>query len=119
MGTVKECLRQVGIFILSEGIIPAEEIDQHSLIDTHYGAIAAKAVSAKPAQLVVQPSAQDEFSRMFGLRWDEALRQNKVFNAMDATAALGISTEDLGFKWSKLSKGQDLLKFGGGFYCGR
>jgi hypothetical protein len=116
---VKEQLMSVGIFILSEGIILAEEIDQQSLIDTHYGAIAAKAVSAMPAELIVQPSSQEEFLHVFGITWDEALQQNLVFNAMEASKVLGISTDELGMKWSALTKGVDLLKFGGGFYCGR
>lgn len=117
--TVKAQLMKVGIYILSEGVIPAEEIDQQSLIDTHYGAIAAKAVSTVPSELLVQPGAQDEFLQVFGLSWEEALQQNVVFNAMDAANALGISTEELGVKWGALQKGVDLLKFGGGFYCAR
>lgn len=117
--TVKELLRQAGIFVLSEGIIAAEEIDQQSLIDTHYGAIAAKAVSAKPFELVVQPKAQEEFLGVFGMSWEEAISKNLVFNAVDAANVLNISTEDLGMEWGRLNKGVDLLKFGGGFYCGR
>ena len=41
----------------------AEVIDKKKLIDTHYGAIAAKAVSMKPAQLTVQEKAQQEFEK--------------------------------------------------------
>merc|ERR1712039_243821 len=38
---------------------------------------------------------------------------------MDAAAKMGISTEELGSKWGKLKKDVNLLKFGGGFYCGK
>jgi len=116
---VKDHLMALPGFILSEGIIHADEIDQQSLIDTHYGAIAAKAVSALPAELIVQPSAQEEFLEVFNISWEEALQQNLVFNAMEAASVLKIRPEELGMKWRGLSKGVDLLKFGGGFYCGQ
>ena len=38
--------------------------DKKKLIDTHYGAIAAKAVMLKPKDLVVQEKAQEEFEKM-------------------------------------------------------
>eukprot|EP00443_Scrippsiella_acuminata_P048683 CAMPEP_0115330522 /NCGR_PEP_ID=MMETSP0270-20121206/85816_1 /TAXON_ID=71861 /ORGANISM="Scrippsiella trochoidea, Strain CCMP3099" /LENGTH=514 /DNA_ID=CAMNT_0002751231 /DNA_START=46 /DNA_END=1590 /DNA_ORIENTATION=- len=116
---VREHLASVGIFVQSEGMIPAEDIDQHALIDTHYGAIAAKAVKERPANLTVQPKAQEEFEQLFGLSWEEALQQDMVFNAIEGAEALGISTEELGARWGALQKGVDLLKFGGGFYCGK
>jgi len=89
------------------------------LIDTHYGAIAAKAVKLKPAGLTVQQKAQDAFQAQFGQSWQSALAQGLVFNAMDAAAKLGVSTQGLGEKWGELKKDVDLLKFGGGFYCGK
>jgi len=115
----KEHLASVGIFVLGEGMIDAEAIDEHKLIDTHYGAIASKAVKEKPADLTVQPKAQEEFAQTFGLSWEEALQQDLVFNAIEGAEALGISTEELGASWGTLQKGVDLLKFGGGFYCGK
>mmetsp|Transcript_24059 Transcript_24059/g.68441 ORF Transcript_24059/g.68441 Transcript_24059/m.68441 type:complete len:304 (+) Transcript_24059:117-1028(+) len=108
-----------GIYVLSEGVIPAEEIDQQQLIDTHYGAIAAKAVKLSPSELMVQPKAQEEFEQAFGLTWSDALSQGAVFNAMQGAEALGISPEELGARWGELTKGVDMLKFGGGFYCGK
>jgi hypothetical protein len=89
------------------------------LIDTHYGAIASKAVKQKPTELTVQPKAQDAFKKAFGIAWSDALKQGKVYNAMDAAAKLGCTTAELGKKWEKLKKDVDLLKFGGGFYCGK
>lgn len=38
---------------------------------------------------------------------------------MQGGEALGITPEELGARWGTLSKGVDMLKFGGGFYCGR
>merc|ERR1712194_638450 len=82
-------LRCSGIKVVSEGEIKAEVIDEKQLIDTHYGAIAAKAVKLKPHELNVQPKAQENFEKTF-----------------DA-------------KWGPLKVGTSLLKFGGGFYCGK
>merc|ERR1712151_191716 len=87
------------------------------LIDTHYGAIAAKAVGVQPESLNVQPEAKELFKAKFGLAWEEALSQKKVFNAKDASAKM--SADSLGAKWVALKKGETLLKFGGGFYVGK
>lgn len=100
-------------------MISAEVIDKKQLIDTHYGAIAAKAVKLKPASLTVQQKAQDLFESTFGLSWADALKEGKVFNATDGAAKLGITTDGLGDKWATLKKEVNLLKFGGGFYCGK
>jgi nucleoside diphosphate kinase len=116
---VKERLEKVGISIVSEGVIAAEKIDKEQLIDTHYGAIASKAMKQKPAALTVQPKAQDEFKKAFGLSWSEALSKGLVYNAVDACAKLGTDFDGLGQKWSTLKKGVNLLKFGGGFYCAK
>jgi nucleoside diphosphate kinase len=116
---VREHLEKNNIFVVSEGSIAAEEIDSKQLIDTHYGAIAEKAVKLKPAQMTVQQKAQDEFQKQFGASWQDVLAQGLVFNAMDAAAKLGISTQELGAKWGKCQKGVGLLKFGGGFYVGK
>jgi len=108
-----------GISVVSEGVIAAEVIDEKQLIDTHYGAIAAKAVKLKPESLTVQPKAQEAFQTAFGLSWSDALEQGLVFNAMDAAAKLGISPAELEPRWRQLTKDVDMLKFGGGFYCGK
>jgi len=122
-GKVKELAKQKfaesGIYVVSEGVIPAEVIDEKQLIDTHYGAIAAKAVKLKPESLTVQPKAQEAFQKAFGLSWSDALKKGLVFNAMDGAAKLGISPAELNPKWNLLKKDVNLLKFGGGFYCGK
>jgi len=111
-------LKCSGITVISEGEIKAEEIDSKQLIDNHYGAIAAKAVKLTPAELNVQPKAQEAFQKMTGQSWQDAVQKGQVYNAMDACKKLGISTNDLGKKWGTLKVGSTLLKFGGGFYCG-
>jgi len=118
-GFVRDHFAASGISTVSEGFVSAEEIDQHQIIDRHYLAIADKATRLKPAELVVQPEAKAEFQRTFGLTWESAVQRGMVYNALDAAAALGISAEELGARWSELRKGINMLKFGGGFYCGR
>eukprot|EP00927_Polykrikos_kofoidii_P021605 TRINITY_DN2039_c0_g1_i1.p1 TRINITY_DN2039_c0_g1~~TRINITY_DN2039_c0_g1_i1.p1 ORF type:complete len:408 (+),score=77.47 TRINITY_DN2039_c0_g1_i1:52-1224(+) len=115
----RDTFKKQGISVVSEGTILAETIDKQQLIDTHYGAIAAKAVKLKPATLTVQPKAQEEFEKAFGLSWKDALNKGLVFNAADGAAKLGISANELGAKYDQLKKGVTMLKFGGGFYCGK
>merc|ERR1712039_843309 len=73
----------------------------------------------KPSELTVQKGATDAFEKAFGLSWQDALQQGLVYNLADGAAKLGISMDELGCKYDKLKKGVDLLKFGGGFYCGK
>lgn len=116
---VKKRFESEGIQVLSEGPISAEKIDKDMLIDTHYGAIAARAMKQKPAELVVQKKAQDEFEKAFGLSWSDAVTKGMVYNLVDGAVKLGCSYSELGDKYDKLKKGETLLKFGGGFYCGK
>ena len=67
--------------ILSEGPIAGEVIDQKKLIDQHYYAIASKATILKPKELAVPA---DKFEAKFNVKWEAALAQGVVFNAMDA-----------------------------------
>merc|ERR1712045_57648 len=54
-------------------------IDKQQLIDTHYGAIAAKAVKQKPSTLTVQPKAQAQFEKTFGISWGNALSKGGFY----------------------------------------
>jgi hypothetical protein len=51
---------------------------------------------------------------MFGESWDAAITANKVYNAKDAAEMLGVDASGINEKWSKLSPGVNLIKFGGG-----
>ena len=42
-----------------------------------------------------------------------------VFNATDGAKKLGITADELGKKYDSLKKGEGIIKFGGGFYCGK
>merc|ERR1711879_96268 len=43
----------------------------------------------------------------------------KVFNAKDACEKLGVDSEKLDSLWATAKKEKHLVKFGGGFYCGK
>mmetsp|Transcript_37716 Transcript_37716/g.87598 ORF Transcript_37716/g.87598 Transcript_37716/m.87598 type:complete len:326 (+) Transcript_37716:75-1052(+) len=116
---VREKLEGKGIRVLRSAEIAAEDIDSRRLIDAHYGAIASRAVLQKPTELVVQQGAKDQFLQLFGLSWDDALSQGLVFNAADAAEKLGLAPLEVSAKFDKLKKGEDQIKFGGGFYVGK
>jgi nucleoside diphosphate kinase len=113
---VQKKLEDCGISIVRSGRIDAETIDEKGLIDTHYGAIAARAMRVLPADLVVQAGAKEDFEKLFGLSWDSALERGLVYNARDAAEKLGKTPLQLSEAFDKTNRGVDQLKFGGGFY---
>merc|ERR1719498_1380833 len=88
------------------------------LIDNHYGAIASKAVKLQPKELNVPSSGQEKFQKAFG-SWTDVIGKGKVYNAAGACQKLGITGSDLDKKWAGLKRDVNLIKFGGGFYCGQ
>lgn len=115
---VREHFKKHGIRVTGEGKISAEDIDSKMLIDTHYGAIASKAVKLKPAEMNVSEKAQVSFEKLFGESWESAVAAGKVYNAKDACTKLGVDGSGLDDKWATLNRGENMVKFGGGFYCG-
>ena len=116
---VEDYLNDAGIRITGKGEMTADQIDKNMYIDTHYGAIASKAVKLKPSELNVSDKGKADFEKMFGESWDSAIKAGKVYNAKDAAEKLGLDASGINEKWSKLTRGKDLIKFGGGFYCGK
>ena len=55
----------------------------------------------------------------FGVKWSKVMEDGLVFNAMDGAKKLGITADELGKKYDALKKGEGIIKFGGGFYCGK
>lgn len=113
---VEEKLKAAGIRITDKGEMLAETIDKNMHIDTHYGAIASKAVKLKPSELNVPEKGQKQFQEMFGEKWTDVVAAGKVYNAKDAAEKLGIDAAGLNEKWSKLKRGSTLIKFGGGAF---
>ena len=116
---VEDSFKAAGIRVTDKGEMLAETIDKKMHIDTHYGAIASKAVKFLPSELNVPDKGKAEFEKMFGEKWEDAIAAGKVYNAKDGAAKLGVDSAGLNDKWSKLKRGTDLIKFGGGFYCGK
>ena len=116
---VEDSLKAAGIRVTGKGEMAAEQIDSNMYIDNHYGAIASKAVKLKPSELNVPDKGKAGFEKMFGESWDSAISANKVYNAKDAAEKLGLDADGINAKWRNLTRGKDLIKFGGGFYCGK
>jgi len=116
---VEDSFAKAGIRVTGKGEMSAETIDKKMHIDTHYGAIASKAVKLQPKELIVPDKGKAQFEKMFGEKWDDVVAAGKVYNANDGAAKLGVDGAGLNDKWSKLARGKDLIKFGGGFYCGK
>jgi hypothetical protein len=104
-------LKAHGMSVVQQGTLDGATIDDKMYIDAHYYSIASKATILEPKDLNVPA---DKFSAKFGVGWEEALAQGKVFNAKQAKARLGCTDEELGALWSQAEK----VKLGGGFYCG-
>jgi len=116
---VESSLAMAGVKVTGSGEMSAETIDKNMHIDTHYGAIASKAVMLTPDQLNVPDKGKADFEKMFGMSWDEALTKGLVYNAKDGASKLGVDGAGMDAKWSTLQRGKDMIKFGGGFYCGK
>lgn len=111
---VRKVLKERKVKISKEGEIKGDEIDKKKLIDQHYYAIASKATLTKPKDL---PVPADKFEAKFGIGWKEALDKNLVFNAADACAHWSCTADELNAKWAKAKQADQMVKFGGGFYC--
>ena len=113
---VKESLANAGISIKSEREIQGEEIDQKKLIDRHYYAIASKATILPPKEI---PVPANIFQEKFKEPWADVLSQGRAANAMEACHIFGIDAKTLDSIWIEAEKEDKIIKFGGGFYCGR
>ena len=108
---VRANFKKNGIRITSEGQMDAKTIDEKMYIDTHYGAIASKAMKLDPKELNVPAKGKAAFQEKFGENWDEVLAAGRVYNAKQACEKLGIDGATLDKKLGKK------IKFGGGFYA--
>lgn len=77
---------------------------------------ASKATLLKPSELNVPA---DKFEAKFGIKWADALAKGLAYNAADACKKLGVDAAGLDKIWGAAKKAGDLVKFGGGFYCGK
>lgn len=111
---IKAAFAKENISIVGEGELGHEEIEKKQLIDTHYGAIASKAVKLEAKDLNVPIKGKLAFKKMFHESWNQAVEEGKVYNAKQICAKLGIDGDQLELKWRELKRGENLIKFGGG-----
>jgi len=115
-GLVQETFKAKGFDILKEGQIDGSVIDKDMLIDQHYYSIASKATILTPDKLNIPVK---KFKEKFDLEWDDVLKSGKAVNAKEACTRLGVDADGLGDLWNKAKDAKELVKFGGGFYCGK
>lgn len=112
--------RKHNIKILESGYIKGKKIDEEKLIDRHYGSLAKKAIELKPSELSLTDEAKIKFKSLSsGVSWENALEKNLIKNAKQFCDAHQLSGDELNIKWRNLEKKGNLVKFGGGFYCGK
>lgn len=117
---VADELTKMGLKILGKKVISAADIEKGSLVAKHYYAIASKAgyvPSFQSPQMLNVP--KDKFKAKFGVDYDATVAAGKVMSGKDACVYLGVSKADLDTINYKEKKAGNLIKFGGGFYCGR
>lgn len=108
-----------GFTVKTEGELDNVTIETKKLIDNHYYAIANKASLTLPKDLHPPQKGQDAFAEKWGLTWAAALEQGLVLNAVDGCKKLNIDGNEMDTLWAKTKKAGELIKFGGGFYCGK
>jgi len=109
---VRTKLQAAGLEILSETDVTGEDIDAKKLIDQHYYAIASKATILPAADI---PVPVEKFREAFHEDWATVVAEGRACNAMEACAAFGCDATELDAAWNKA---KNVVKFGGGFYCG-
>ena len=113
---VKASLEEGGITILKEGDISSEDIDAKKLVDQHYYAIASKATITPPKELAVPG---DKFEETFGEKWEDVLKEDRAYTAIQACEILGIDGAAMDSTWGKAKDAGKIVKLGGGFYAGQ
>jgi hypothetical protein len=113
---VSDKLAEAGVKILSETDIDGKEIDEKSLIDNHYFSIASKA-TILPADQIPVPA--DMFQDFFAESYASVLKDKRACNAMQACERFHCTPMELNQAWQKAEKDSKVVKFGGGFYCGK
>lgn len=88
------------VTVLKEGVLKAEEILEHGIIDTHYAALAASAVISAPSALPISAEKKQEFQSKYGTSWDEAASKGTLLNlAQFQTQNPGMSVQEIEAKW--------------------
>ena len=104
--------------VVSEGSVSGEHIDQDGIVDKHYFSIYDKA-RGNVRELVVPEGGALIFHKKFDKTWAAAVENGECCNAFDACKLLNLSPAELSNEWDKSYKAGQVVRLGGGFYCGR
>jgi len=118
-GLLRTRLADAGIIIKHSVEIEAQAIEEKFMIDMHHGSTALRALFQKPSDLTVPDQAREDFEKLFGLSWDEAISQKLVLSAATATMTLGLQPLEVSDRFDALTLGVDKIKLGSGFFVGK
>lgn len=95
--------------------IGADEIGKGGIVDKHYFAIARTAVFTTPREYNIGEGAKDKFREAFGLSWEDALEQGRVFNSVEMQEKLGKIS---GIELNEIWQAEPQVKMAPGLYAG-
>jgi hypothetical protein len=109
-------LESAGVEVGPTLVRSASEIEEHRLIDRHYGALARLAMDTMPADLVISAQAEAAFESSYGLTWSSA--QPSMLRNDEALTRLKVDGGELERMWRggaqlKLAPGTYISKFDG------
>eukprot|EP01037_Dinobryon_pediforme_P020536 gene20536-21192_t len=96
-----------GVTIVQEGSFTGPEIDAGKLIDN-----VTMTTILSPSEI---PVPSQKFLETFGISYEDALKNNMVYKALDLLDYLKVDADGLNTLWAAALK----VKLGGGFYAGR
>jgi len=94
---VREHLTGAGVRIVSSGVKRAKEIDEHKLIDQHYGSLARLAMDTQPSEIILSSKSKDAFATTYGIDWESALPS--MMSNPEALDKLGVDGASLETMW--------------------
>ena len=115
---LREYLRKKELKVTLEGSLQGKDMLSGGVIDKQYGDIARRAMLLRPEELTLPSSSFVRFQKKFGMSWSDALEDELLHNAAEASELLEVSGEVLGQAWMECVSSGKMVKLGRGFYCG-
>ena len=99
---VKDQMDSFGIEVLDEGNLQGADLD--TIVDRHYGTLAARAMTIPPSELpALSDDAKAAFQTAFGVSWEQAVESRRVKNftqaLQDNVFDPGASAQDVETAW--------------------
>jgi len=115
VGFVEKFLRDHHVGLSEPARMGAEEIRKKGIVDRHYFAIARTAVFSSPRDYRIGEGPKDRFREAFGISWEEALEQGRLFNSVEMQEKLG---DISGIELNEIWQGEPQVKMAPGLYAG-